>query len=116
MPNKHGDFIWYELMTNDAEATQDFYGAVVGWSFAPAGQNDKDYRQFSMNNTIVGGLLPLTPEMRRMAPGRAGWAMSVWTMLIRRRRASKRQAAKFTWHRKTFLASGALRSSPIRRA
>lgn len=63
MPNKHGDFIWYELMTNDAEAAQKFYGAVVGWSFSPAGQNDKDYRQFSINNTMVGGLLPLTPEM-----------------------------------------------------
>ncbi len=63
MPNKHGDFIWYELVTNDAEAAQDFYGAVVGWSFAPAGQNDKDYREFSMGNAVVGGLLPLTPEM-----------------------------------------------------
>jgi predicted enzyme related to lactoylglutathione lyase len=63
VPNKHGDFIWYELMTNDAEAAQKFYSAVVGWSFAPAGKNDKDYRQFSMDSTIVGGLLPLTLEM-----------------------------------------------------
>ncbi len=63
MPNKHGDFIWYELMTNDAEAAQDFYSAVVGWSFAPAGPNDKDYRQFSINDAVVGGLLPLTSEM-----------------------------------------------------
>lgn len=63
MPNKHGDFIWYELMTNDAEAAQKFYGAVVGWTFVAVGQNDKDYRQFSMNNTMVGGVLPLTAEM-----------------------------------------------------
>ena len=63
MPNKHGDFIWYELMTDDPAAAQDFYAAVVGWSFAPAGKNDKDYRQFSMGSAIVGGLLPLTPDM-----------------------------------------------------
>lgn len=63
MSNRHGDFIWYELMTNDAEAAQRFYGSVIGWSFAPAGKNDKDYRQFSINNETVGGLLPLTPEM-----------------------------------------------------
>ena len=63
MPNKHGEFIWYELMTTDADAAQDFYRAVVGWSFAPAGQNDKDYRQFSMAGSHVGGLLPLTSEM-----------------------------------------------------
>lgn len=63
MANKHGDFIWYELMTNDAETAQNFYAAVVGWSFSPAGQNDKDYREFSMGSAIVGGLLPLTPDM-----------------------------------------------------
>lgn len=63
MANKHGDFIWYELMTNDADAAQQFYAAVVGWSFSAAGKNDKDYRHFSIDNSIVGGLLPLTPEM-----------------------------------------------------
>jgi predicted enzyme related to lactoylglutathione lyase len=63
MSNKHGDFIWYELMTSDADAAQEFYGAVLGWSFNSAGQSDKDYRQFSMKGVHVGGVLPLTPEM-----------------------------------------------------
>lgn len=63
MANQHGDFIWYELMTTDATAAQAFYGAVVGWSFELAEEGGKDYRQFSMNNTHVGGLLPLTPQM-----------------------------------------------------
>ena len=34
MPNKHGDFIWYELLTSDADAAQRFYGDVVGWTYA----------------------------------------------------------------------------------
>jgi len=63
MANKHGDFIWYELMTNDAEAAQDFYSAVLGWTFNSAGPGDKDYRQFAINGEHVGGLLPLTSEM-----------------------------------------------------
>jgi predicted enzyme related to lactoylglutathione lyase len=61
MSNKHGDFIWYELMTDDADAAQEFYGKVLGWKFNSAGEGDIDYRQFSMNGVHVGGVLPLTP-------------------------------------------------------
>ena len=63
MANKHGDFIWYELLTSDGDAAQDFYGALLGWNFADSGQTDMDYRQISMKGEGVGGLLPLTPEM-----------------------------------------------------
>lgn len=63
MSNKHGDFIWYELLTSDADAAQDFYGALLGWDFADSGQADTDYREISMKGEAVGGLLPLTPEM-----------------------------------------------------
>jgi uncharacterized protein len=31
MANKHGDFIWYELMTSDADGAREFYSAVVDW-------------------------------------------------------------------------------------
>ncbi|WP_408021716.1 VOC family protein [Siccirubricoccus phaeus] len=31
MPNPHGDFIWYELLTSDPQAAEAFYGAVLGW-------------------------------------------------------------------------------------
>ncbi|QJB69632.1 VOC family protein [Parasphingorhabdus halotolerans] len=72
MPNKHGDFIWYELMTNDADAAQDFYGAVLGWDFADSGQTGMDYRQISMKGNDVGGVMPLTPEMT------AGGAQPCW--------------------------------------
>jgi len=63
MTNKHGDFIWYELMTSEPDAAQEFYGALVGWTFKFSGQPDMDYRLFSMGDTEVGGLMPLTSEM-----------------------------------------------------
>ena len=64
MTNQHGDFIWYELMTTDADAAQTFYGGLVGWRFRDAGQSGMDYRLFAKDGPDVGGLLPLTAEMQ----------------------------------------------------
>lgn len=68
MTNQHGDFIWYELLTSDADAAGDFYGKVVGWTSAPSGQPGMDYRFFSSgdgrdNKDGVGGYMAITPEM-----------------------------------------------------
>jgi uncharacterized protein len=68
MTNKHGDFIWYELLTKDADAAGDFYGKVMGWSSSPSGQEMMDYRFFSSgdgsdNKDGVGGYMAITPEM-----------------------------------------------------
>jgi predicted enzyme related to lactoylglutathione lyase len=63
MANKHGDFIWYELLTSDAEAAQSFYGPVAGWSFADSGQTDMDYRIINAPEHSIGGLMAITPEM-----------------------------------------------------
>lgn len=35
MSSDPGSFIWYELITTDADAAAKFYGAVVGWNIAP---------------------------------------------------------------------------------
>jgi len=63
MGNKHGDFIWYELLTSDADAAQRFYGDVVGWTFADSGQTDMDYRIGSAGDHAVCGMMGITPEM-----------------------------------------------------
>lgn len=34
MNSPSGSFIWYELMTTDANAAAAFYGNVVGWKIA----------------------------------------------------------------------------------
>jgi uncharacterized protein len=68
MTNQHGDFVWYELMTSDADAAGDFYGKVIGWISTGAGMADMDYRFFSSgdgshNDDGVGGYMAITPEM-----------------------------------------------------
>lgn len=63
MGNKHGDFIWYELLTSDADAAQDFYGTVLGWSFGGSGTPGIDYRIINAPEHSVGGLMAITPEM-----------------------------------------------------
>tara|TARA_R110000782_G_scaffold117364_3_gene207611 strand:- start:41521 stop:42297 length:777 start_codon:yes stop_codon:yes gene_type:complete len=63
MPNKHGDFIWYELLTSDADAAQGFYGAVLEWSFADSGTPGMDYRIINAPEHSVGGLMAITGDM-----------------------------------------------------
>ena len=76
MRNKHGDFIWYELMTTDADAAEAFYSGLVGWSFAASGQPDMDYRLFSADGPAVGGFMALTDEMQQ------GGARPLWAGYI----------------------------------
>ena len=66
--NQQGDFIWYELLTTDADGAGDFYGNVIGWTSMSAGQPDMDYRFFSSGDGSdiadgVGGYMAITPEM-----------------------------------------------------
>ena len=63
MPNKHGDFIWYELLTSDANAAQKFYGSVLEWSFADSGTPDMDYRIISAPEHHIAGVMAITKDM-----------------------------------------------------
>ncbi|WP_353476188.1 VOC family protein (plasmid) [Salipiger sp. H15] len=63
MPNHHGDFIWYELMSREPDASEAFYAGLLGWSFEPAGSGGgMDYRVFSRGGPQAGGLLGLPAE------------------------------------------------------
>lgn len=65
-PNPAGDFIWYELMTTDADGAKDFYDAVVGWNIS--GEGPPEYGGYRMigrsDGRFAGGVLPLTAEMQ----------------------------------------------------
>jgi hypothetical protein len=65
MSNVHGDFIWYELMTPDADAAKRFYGGLFGWSFADSGMPGMTYLLFSANGTQVGGVMALDETMQK---------------------------------------------------
>ena len=43
-PNPVGAFIWYELMTPDAEGAKAFYDAVVGWTISEGAPEFGGYR------------------------------------------------------------------------
>ncbi|MDQ2892101.1 MAG: VOC family protein [Pseudomonadota bacterium] len=63
MTNHHGDFIWYELLTPDADAARAFYEGVVGWTIEAQASGDIGYRMIAAADGPVAGLMPLTPEM-----------------------------------------------------
>ena len=65
MTNPHGNFIWYELMSPDPDASKTFYEAVVGWDIEGAQSGDMDYRMITIpGEENAGGLLGLTAEMQ----------------------------------------------------
>lgn len=74
MTNHHGTPIWYELMTTDADAAQEFYADVVGWSIARADMaGTGDYRIFTASDGQgTGGLMTL-PDGAPMKPGWFGY-------------------------------------------
>jgi uncharacterized protein len=57
----HGQFVWYELLTPDAEASKKFYRPLTGWSTQ---QFDKDYAMWTLANVPVGGVFQLRDEQR----------------------------------------------------
>lgn len=65
MPNPHGSFIWYELMTPDPAAAKRFYDAVVGWDIAVNSVAPGiEYRMIGRSDGgNAGGVLTLTDEM-----------------------------------------------------
>ncbi|ANY19969.1 27 kDa antigen Cfp30B [Tsuneonella dongtanensis] len=77
MTEKHGDFVWYELMTTDVDAAEAFYGPLIGWTYEAGGPAGIDYRAFSAGDTQIGGVLGLTDEMT------AGGARPAWVGYVR---------------------------------
>ena len=73
-----GEFIWYELMTPDAEGAKAFYDAVVGWSI---GESAAEYQGYRMISRSDGGIRRRRPAAHRRrcsstAPARPGSAIS----------------------------------------
>jgi predicted enzyme related to lactoylglutathione lyase len=72
MAESIGGFIWYELMTTDADAASRFYTDVVGWQVAASGMPNMDYRELNTATGPVGGILQLDQKMLD------GGAQPVW--------------------------------------
>lgn len=60
-----GSWIWYELMTPDAEASKAFYDRVVGWNIQTTHGEDTGYGFINTaDGGMTGGVLHLTADMR----------------------------------------------------
>jgi predicted enzyme related to lactoylglutathione lyase len=63
MQSPHGDHIWYELLTPDADGAQAFYAPMLGWTFRDSGMPGVDYRMFAAGEADIGGLMQATDDM-----------------------------------------------------
>ncbi|MGX9963259.1 VOC family protein [Roseomonas sp. F4] len=61
MPNPHGSFIWYELLTKDTDAAARFYGPILGWTAAPFAGSEMGYTVFSHGTQGIGGMMAAPP-------------------------------------------------------
>jgi hypothetical protein len=65
LSDRQGRFAWYELLTTNMAAAQNFYGRVVGWNARDASAAFP-YAVFSADEAEVVGLMELPPEAQRM--------------------------------------------------
>ena len=65
-----GGYIWYELMTSNAEAALAFYGSVIGWKPKPHAGGIPGYTMLSTGDAEIGGVMQIEAQM--------GLAGSVW--------------------------------------
>jgi hypothetical protein len=73
MASNHGKFVWYDVMTSDTKAAEQFYSRVIGWDAKDAGMGgDHPYTVFSAGPAMVGGLMPI-PEDARAMGARPAW-------------------------------------------
>lgn len=65
-----GDFVWYELSTNDLEGAIEFYGKVVGWDTQKFGGGEgPPYWIWTAGDAGIGGLMALTDESKKVNAG-----------------------------------------------
>lgn len=57
MRNRHGSFIWYELLTSDTEAAGRFYGEVLGWRPGAFAGEVQGYTILSHGKDGVAGMM-----------------------------------------------------------
>ena len=65
MTKSQGNFIWYELMSPDPDASKTFYDAVVGWNIDASPAGEIDYRMIVIpGGGNAGGVLRLDAAMQ----------------------------------------------------
>ena len=63
--SERGEFVWYELMTTDAEGAKEFYTDVVGWGTTPFEGSPVPYTMWTKGESAIGGVMDLPDEARQ---------------------------------------------------
>ena len=59
-----GRILWYELLTTDMKAAENFYTKVVGWTVTPFRGGDEPYDMWTRRGgTSIGGVMTIPPGM-----------------------------------------------------
>src|SRR5262249_17456792 len=69
----NGNFVWYELVTSDPQAAEEFYSKVVGWKMADSGIPGMRYTIANVGERAVGGLMGFPPDMPDPRPCWTGY-------------------------------------------
>jgi predicted enzyme related to lactoylglutathione lyase len=72
VPNIHGRFAWYDLVTTDTGAAKAFYTKVMGWGALDASLAGRTYTLFTSGKVVVCGLIDLSEDARKMG-GEPSW-------------------------------------------
>lgn len=60
-----GKFVWYDLMTTDLEAAQQFYTRLIGWGTQDFEGGDKPYTMWTVGERPIGGSMALPEEAKQ---------------------------------------------------
>ena len=85
MPDrKHlpGKFVWYELVSQDAEKAQAFYGEVLGWTVRPYPMGGFDYEMIYAGDTMIGGYASPQHSAHWERPARGDSRASHWISYV----------------------------------
>ena len=67
-----GRILWYELLTTDMDAAEQFYTAVVGWAKTPFEGSPQRYDMWMRAGSVpVGGVMTIPEGMRFLVDLRA---------------------------------------------
>ncbi len=66
--NEPGTYSWSELVTDDVDASKQFYGAVFGWTFDTHGDGPHAYTEFKVGDRSVGGMMTRPLQMPAEVP------------------------------------------------
>lgn len=58
-----GQFVWYDLMTNDVEGAKAFYSETVGWKLG-AWDGSADYTMLMVEGHPIGGMMGLPEDVK----------------------------------------------------